>query len=187
MKTVIFIEGGYGRVVASTGVITEFAKNNDVSIITPYPEIFAQNPHIKRIYTPETSYLYEDVIKNAKYIRLEPYEMFEYYNEKKHLINCFNIQLNGKDEFIPPIMFFSKQEEIEAIEFINRSENQNGFILFQPWATPFDPYRSLNPIFAAQLALELNKKYKTYQISLPEQEPLLMITPMVNTSLKKIM
>lgn len=186
MKFIIFIDGGYGRVVASTGVITEFAKKNDVSIITPYTEIFSQNPHIKRVYTPETSYLYDDVIKDAKYIRLEPYEMYEYYNEKKHIVNCFNIQLNKKDEFIPPIMFFSKQEEIEAVEFINRQENQNGFILFQPWAAPFDPYRSLTPTFAAQLALELNKKHKTYQVSLPEQEPLSMITPIVNTPLKKI-
>ena len=58
--------------------------------------------------------------------------------------------------------------------------------MFQPWAAPFEPYRSLTPTFAAQLALELDKKYKTYQVSLPEQEQLPMITPIVNTPLKKI-
>lgn len=186
MKEVIKIDGGIGRVIALTGVITEYAKNseNEVNVITPYPELFFGNPYINRIYHIGHQYLFDDVIKDAKYIDLEPYNDYDYYNKQKHLIEVYAKQLLGKSEFIEPQIFLTKEELDKAKEFVGDKK----IILFQPFGSqggkfkienkdnikditfyPDPTNRSLNPLQAQDLAKELKKDFEVIQIRSPEQ------------------
>ena len=90
-KVVLFnINGGVGRCITFNGVIEEYKKLNpdtEINILTSYPDVFIGNPAIHRVYPFNTPYLFEDVISKMRYIEPEPYKMFEFYNEKKHIIN----------------------------------------------------------------------------------------------------
>jgi len=140
MKEIIQIDGGIGRVIALTGVITEYAKNskNEVNVLTPYPELFFNNPYINRVYNINHQYIFDDVIKDSKYINLEPYNDYDYYNKQKHIIEVYAKQLLGKSEFIEPQIYLTQNELNKAKEFVGDKK----IILFQPFGSMGGTYTS---------------------------------------------
>lgn len=178
MRRIIFhINGGIGRCICFTGVLNRFKELNpdvEVNVLTSNPEIFFNNPNINRIYPFNTPYLFEDVVSKMEYIEPEPYKMKEYYADKKHIINCFNIQINGEDEFIQSKIFFTDVEEQAAKEFVKKQKRE--VIFFQPFGkfggreVPDESRRSLQFEFAKSLALKLNVKYDLFLIKEDNQK-----------------
>ena len=64
--TVFHIEGGIGKNVAATAVITAYKKakpKRKIIVVSAWPEVWINNPHIARFYRiGNTPYFYQDVI-----------------------------------------------------------------------------------------------------------------------------
>ena len=66
-KYLIFhVEGGLGKNIASTAVVTHLKKkypDRRIIVVSPYPEIFLNNKYIYRVYRfGATPYFYDDYI-----------------------------------------------------------------------------------------------------------------------------
>ena len=68
--TVFHIEGGIGKNVAATAVITAYKKakpKRKIIVVSAWPEVWINNPHIARFYRiGNTPYFYQDVIKQNR-------------------------------------------------------------------------------------------------------------------------
>lgn len=158
MSKIINIDGGVGRCIAFTGAIKE-----PVDIICAFPMVFFNHPMVKRVYPPTTPYLY-DYIKDSDYIQPEPYIMKEYYREQKHIINCFNIEVNGSDEFNLPKIFLTEEEIAQAKISVDQKT-----ILFQPFGSKIGGKRTLSREYAQKIVDKLKEKgYRVILIDLTE-------------------
>lgn len=118
-KRIIFVvTGGIGRNIFATGVIRNLKKtypNKDIFVVCGTPEIFQNNPHIKRIYGfDKTQHLFEDYIfKNDETVVLdvEPYRHPEYLAGNKHIVECWCDLLKIPCDDVKPEMFFVKNEK----------------------------------------------------------------------------
>lgn len=160
-RKIIKIDWWLWRVIASTWVITEYAKKNDVSIITTRPLVFRGNPYIKSIHWIDDRRLYEDVIKWNDYIEIEPYTMPEYFNNREHIIKCINKQLTWNNKFIKPIIFTTEEEKI-----LNKEMFLDNTVLFQPFGSGVEnilwvdkTYRSMTIDFAEMVVNWLLEKW----------------------------
>ena len=204
MKKIIKIDGGIGRVIALTGVISEYAKQSkeEVDILTPYPDLFFGNPNLNRTYHISHQYIFDDVIKNSKYIEFEPYNDYDYYNKQKHLIEVGAKLLLGKKKFIEPQIHLSQEELDKAKKFVGDKK----IILFQPFGARGGKFkkkdkkgvhdytlitdksnRSLPHLDAQDLAKKLKKEgFEVIQIRTPDQYKLKDIGSLLQPSGKPL-
>jgi len=134
------IDGGIGRCLTATGAVKQFAeqhKNDEVNIVTGIPFCFEGLQGIERIYPIGTPFLYEDNIKKGDYLEPEPYNDSAYYLEEKHIATVFNKLLNGKEEFIQPILNLSENEKVIGKATVEQEEKktEKKMILIQPWGS----------------------------------------------------
>jgi ADP-heptose:LPS heptosyltransferase len=118
--------------------------------------------------------LFDDIISKQRYIEPEPYRMYEFYTEKKHVINCFNIELNDKDEYTQPKIYINESEDKNAQNFIKGQEKE--VVLVQPYASsggkgvPDETFRSLTIEFTERLIRKLQKDYKVFMLKGQDQK-----------------
>lgn len=136
------VDGGIGRVIASTGAIQEFAKQKQkegikVNVVSSFPQLFNGLDYINRVYNIGMPYLYEDYISKGEFIEPEPYNHYLYYKEQEHIATVFNFILNGKREFIQPSIVLTENELEEAKGFIEDLKKKEGkkILLVQPWGS----------------------------------------------------
>ena len=72
MKNIIFnIEGGIGKSIMATAVCEAIKKkypNDNLIVLTSYPEVFICNPHIYRCYNHnQLSYFYNEYIEDGNF------------------------------------------------------------------------------------------------------------------------
>lgn len=181
-KEIIQIDGGIGRCIDFTGVLKKYCeanKDKQVDVICPHADIFFNMPWINKVWPINTPYLFESAIQNARYIKPEPYDMYEYYTELKHITQCFDKQLNGEEEIIYPIINLTDGELKQAQQWIEQFKKETGkeIILFQPHGSsggkglPDESGRSLSDEFAAKLVKEINAtgKYEVFIIKNQDQ------------------
>ena len=178
-KEIIQIDGGIGRVIDFTGVLKKYCEKHpdtQVDVICPHADIFFNSPWLHKVWPINTPYLFETAIKDARYIKPEPYDMFEYYTEMKHITQCFDKQLNGEEEFVSPIINLTEGELKQAeMWYENFKKEQNKeVILFQPHGSsggkgspkadgtfdvmPDESGRSLNQVFAQKVVDRLKSE-----------------------------
>jgi hypothetical protein len=178
MKTVIFfLQGGVGKHIAATAVAENISKNypdRKLIVISPYPEVFLNNPFVYRVYRSNTvQYFYEDFIKNKDTIFLgnEVYQTNEYIVQNKHLIeswcNMFNLKYTNEN----PRLFLNDAEMIDVSKKYNRNKpilvlqtNGGGEGSGYSWS------RDLPPFLAQDIINNLKDKYHIYHISRPDQQ-----------------
>lgn len=136
------IDGGIGRVIASTGAVEQFAINKSkegikVNVVSSFPQLFNGIDAINRVYNIGMPYLYEDYISKGEFIEPEPYNHYLYYKEEEHLSTVFNFILNNKREFIQPKIVLTENELEEAKAFIDdlRKKENKKIMLIQPWGS----------------------------------------------------
>lgn len=166
------LNGGYGRVVSATGVVAELKKKNPekiINIVTSWPEIFINNPHINKCYSLNHEYLYDDHIAGTEYLEPEPYKLQGYITGDLHVVNGFAKELLGEDKFCEPELFLTETDLEQAKQFI--SQQPKPVILFQPFGSTGGKtvdgkriladtsYRSLPYEFAKELHDKLVEKY----------------------------
>ena len=121
-KYVIFqINGGIGKCIAATAVCAAIKKKyplHDLLVISGYPEVFLNNPNVKKsLAFGNMSYFYEDYVQGneIKVFLHDPYATTDFVKEEKHLIEIwcemFGIPYNG--EF--PELFMT-QREVESFQ-----------------------------------------------------------------------
>ena len=86
-------EGGLGKIIASTAIakaINEKYPERKLVVVTPWPEVYLNNPIVHRVYRPGAMpYFYQDYIKGKDTIvfKGEPYFNTGHLYNKQHLIS----------------------------------------------------------------------------------------------------
>ena len=124
---VVQLDGGIGRIICATSAIEILAKERKVIVLTSYPEIFWNNPNIYKVYSLSREYLWDDVIRHGEFRFPEPYYNHLFYNQKQHLIQSFDMLLNGGDgRFYNPKIYLSSDEVKWASDFIATRKKESG-------------------------------------------------------------
>lgn len=130
MIRILKIDGGIGRVICATGAIKkliDIEKQDEIIIITSWPEVFENNPHIFKLYKDgNIPYLFDDIIKYGYFCYPEPYHDHSYYNQKHHLIESFNHLISGIAEKIYPEIFLTQEEINFGLDVINKVKSASG-------------------------------------------------------------
>jgi len=128
MGNLIFnINGGIGKCIVATAVCSAIKKrypNDDLIVISGYPEVFINNPNVKKSFAfGNIAYFYQDYIdgKEIKAFLHDPYLTTDYIKETKHLIkiwcNLFDLEYNGEKPEIfltqREIDFFQRQVQVD--------------------------------------------------------------------------
>lgn len=122
MYSIFHIEGGIGKNIIATSVVSSLKKTDPkrkIIIVTNYPPVWFNNPNIDQIYTiGQTPNFYKNFIagKDVKIYRQEPFHTENYLLKKEHLILTWcrlcGVEWNGE----LPKLYFSPLE-LESIQF----------------------------------------------------------------------
>ena len=130
LSIIIQVDGGIGRVICSIPAIERLAQrepDRKIIIITTHPDVFKENPSIHRVYNLTSNYLWDDVIKHGEFVYTEPYYNYLYYTQKHHLIQAFDLLINGSEELETPTLYLTKEEVKwgeKLIEDIRKDHNK---------------------------------------------------------------
>ena len=174
---IFIVEGGLGKNIAATAVAEAINKNypdRKLIILTPYPEVFLNNPFVYRVYKSNAlQYFYIDFIKNKDTIFLgqEVYKSNQYVKENKHLIiswcEMYGIKYDGEK----PNIFLTNAELIHATQKFKR--NRESLILQSNGGPENNPSycwaRDIPQHLTANIINILKEKYHIFYISHPNQ------------------
>jgi len=136
MQKIIQIDGGIGRVLCTTHALNILSEQQEVIVLTTWPEVFFNNPNILKVYGLNREYIWDDVIRHGDFIYPEPYFKREYYTQEHHLSQAFNNILLNDSVFSFPKLYLSPQEMQWGKNFIIniRAQFPKHLILaFQPY------------------------------------------------------
>jgi hypothetical protein len=122
MKYVLFqINGGIGKCIAATAVCSAIKKKfpeRELIVVSGYPEVFLNNPNVKKSYAfGNISYFYQDYVegKEIEVLVHDPYLTTDGVKESKHLIeiwcDLYNLPYNNEK----PELFIT-QRELDAYQ-----------------------------------------------------------------------
>ena len=122
MKYVLFqISGGIGKCIAATAVCSAIKKkfsDRELIVVSGYPEVFLNNPNVKKSYAfGNVSYFYQDYVegKEIEVLVHDPYLTTDAVKESKHLIeiwcDLYNLPYNNEK----PELFIT-QRELDAYQ-----------------------------------------------------------------------
>jgi hypothetical protein len=134
MKIIFQIDGGIGKSIAATAVCRAIKRqypNDELIVLTGYPEVFICNPEIKVYGFNELRYFYEQNIDGQEYRILahNPYLETAFIKGGTHLIKVwcemFGIKYNGE---LPEIFINNREMNF----FTNMFAGQNLFASQKP-------------------------------------------------------
>jgi hypothetical protein len=131
---VVQLDGGIGRVICAIPAIEELAKKRRVIVLTSFPDVFLNNPHVYKTYNLNREYLWDDVIRHGEFLCPEPYFSHFYYNQEHHLIQSFNHLMTDNSNMAHANLYLSVEERKWAEEFVNLRRQEfkdRAIILFQ--------------------------------------------------------
>ena len=144
-KTIIYIDGGAGRVIAAIPALLKYHRlnpNKDWSVIIPaWDALLWSIPELQdRAYGADTKGLWDNVVKHADVIMTpEPYRIPGYFNQKLSLAEAFDFEINNTTDHSdlgPPILKFNKAEEkwaVNTIADIKQQQQKAKTIVIQPF------------------------------------------------------
>lgn len=180
MKTVFYIDGGAGRVIASIPALMKYHKNNpnsDWCIIVPaWHYLLWGIPELQdRVYDSDNKGLFENLLLDAQeFITPEPYQLPAYYRQEISLIEAFDVEINKTNDhkdLTPPTMIFNRAEKLWAESVMGEareSQKKGKTIVIQPFGRGAridngiiidDAARSLSPDAYIMLMKKLSLKY----------------------------
>lgn len=141
------VTGGIGRQIAFTALIPKLAEKEKIIILTPYPDIFENNPHVSRVLPMAMPYAWTDYIqkKDNEIFAPEPYFNTRFIHREIHLIQAFcevlGIEYNGS---MKPQINIAKFILNDAEKF--KIENKKFIITqFIGGQTPFSDFKCSIP------------------------------------------
>ena len=111
-------EGGLGKIIASTTIIKNIQEkypDHKIIVLTPWPEVYLNNPRIYRVYKSGiTPYFYRDYLEGRESIVLkgEPYFNTNHLYGRNHLIKSwcelYDLPFDGNTK---PELYFTIAEQ----------------------------------------------------------------------------
>ena len=94
-----FLNGGAGRMLCSIPALEKYEEESGdkdfIIVCEGGTDMFKGHPTLhKRAYDPWHKNLFESEIKHRQVVNPEPYQVWEYYNQKCNLSQAFDILLN---------------------------------------------------------------------------------------------
>lgn len=142
-STAFFINGGAGRMLCSIPALELFEKenpDNDFIIITEGGmDMYKNHPSLhKRCFEPGHKDLFSEKIKDRDCVSLEPYRIWEYYNQECSLAQAFDIQINNKGirDLPKPALHLNSDEEVRgfmSVKEIKEKTKKDKVVVFQPF------------------------------------------------------
>jgi|TARA_R100000152_G_C6778707_1_gene209580 hypothetical protein len=179
MASAIFhIEGGIGKNVAATAVVSAYKKANPkrkIIVVSAWPEVWIKNPDIARFYAiGNTPYFYQDVIrgKDVEVFPQDPYKTTDHITKKGHLIKNWCKMVGVKHNGEKPILNFNFREVEEGRAYVSQFADGRPTLLFQPFGGPGPdhqqhPYswtRDMHPNQAQELINKLASQYNIIHV-----------------------
>lgn len=145
MKTIFFIDGGAGRVIAAIPALIKYGRlnpNDDWAVlIGAWDFLFWGIPELQdRAYNLDTKGVFDNVVKNAdRIITPEPYRNPAYFRQEISLVEGFDREINlTKDhsDLGVPQMVFNITERAVATSTLNDLkgiQKKQRTVIFQPF------------------------------------------------------
>jgi len=95
MNIIFQIDGGLGKSIMATAmvkVIKKRYKNSNLIVVTAYPDVFLNNPHVDKLYrTDQINGMYLKYVKDqdCKVFVEDPYRHSDFITEKHHLFRTW--------------------------------------------------------------------------------------------------
>ena len=166
------IEGGLGKNIAATSLISSIKKKYDdrkLIMVASYPEIFLNFPDIERVYpTGNTPYFYQDYIedKDTLVFRHEGYFQNGHIKKEQHLIKSWCELLDIEYTGQTPVLLPNLVQQRMTIQW----QREKPIMLIQTNGGPLDDNRIYNwtrdmPMGIASLIVDqYSKDYHIIQI-----------------------
>lgn len=179
MYSIFHIEGGIGKNILATSVVSSLKKSEPerkIILVSAWPQVWFNNPDIEQIYPlGQVANFYKKFIKDkdCKIFRQEPYHHQDYITNKKHLIDVWCDLIGVKNDGQGPRLYFSPLE-LESI----RNKMLNGvtkpiFLLHTNGGgangRPYSWYRDLPQSNAIDIVNYFKNDYHIYQIGYEKQ------------------
>lgn len=116
MNIIFQIDGGLGKSIMATAivkVIKKHYKNSHLIVVSGYPDIFLNNPHVNECFTIDQmggAYLKYIQNKECKLFLSEPYHQNSYINKEKHLLETWCRLFDLEYENETPEIYLTKPE-----------------------------------------------------------------------------
>ncbi len=202
-KLVVVQEGGIGLAIVATGAIRKLREANpgaEITVVSPYTEIFYNNPHINYVYAPfPPGYLYERHCKDADEVfllrpdRIYTHALYRRENQHVSKVMLALLGISTYGENARPEMNFYEHELVEAQIFMSQF-GRPVVLIQQTGATspigPMEPFSMINDkswdvMSANKLVSMLKDRVQFIQVRLP-REPAIMDTYQITASTRKI-
>tara|TARA_B100002019_G_scaffold123507_1_gene106297 strand:+ start:2391 stop:3338 length:948 start_codon:yes stop_codon:yes gene_type:complete len=138
-----FINGGAGRVICSVPAFELYEQESTdkdfIIVCEGGTELFKGHPTLdQRTYDIWHKNLFKDQLVNRNIVSLEPYRIWEYYNQKCSLSQAFDIEINNKGirDLPKPTLQLSKHELLlgrQLTSEIKKTLNKQKIIVVQPF------------------------------------------------------
>jgi hypothetical protein len=193
-KTIIYIDGGAGRVIAAIPALLKYHRlnpNKDWNVVIPaWDALLWSIPELQdRTYGVDTKGLWDNVVSKADIILTpEPYRLPAYFRQEVSLVEAFDREINNttdhKDLGIP-ILAFNKAEEkwaANTIADIKQQQKKSKTIVIQPFGRGAtldrnDVIDSASRSLSAESYVELAKKLASrYNMVFFGEQPLQIVT-----------
>jgi hypothetical protein len=133
-KIFMLTDGGAGRIFCAIPALEHYALTHDNFHIITWAwdgdiksNFFVGNPILeKHTHNMDDEDLFTNIIKEGEVIKLEPYFISEYFNQKCSLAQAFDLEINGKHcigNKIPKI-YFNPSENTKSKEFIETLKHE---------------------------------------------------------------
>jgi hypothetical protein len=120
MYSIFHIEGGIGKNILATAVISSLKKSDPdrkIILVTAWPQVWFNNPNIESVYQfGQVANFYKNYIKDkdVKIFRIDPYSTEDFILNKDHLIKIWCKLIGVEWDQSSPKLYFSPLE----LEFI---------------------------------------------------------------------
>jgi hypothetical protein len=137
-----FMNGGAGRVICSIPAFEKYAETHDDFIIVCEggTDFYKGHPVLhNKVFDSWHKGLFEKEIKHRDCVSLEPYRLWEYYNQKCSLSQAFDILINGLQEprdLPKPTIVLNKIELLNgfnAVEEVKAVTGKDKIVVVQPF------------------------------------------------------
>lgn len=145
MKTIIYIDGGAGRVLAAIPALLKYNRlnpNSDWSIIIPaWDSLLWSIPELQdRTYGADTKGIWDTMISKCDVmLSPEPYRLPAYFKQEISLVEAFDREINkttDHSDLGAPVLKFNKAEEkwaVNTIADVKTQQQKAKTIIVQPF------------------------------------------------------
>ena len=172
------MNGGAGRVLSSIPAFEKKKKENPdddfIIVCEGGMEMFAGHPTLhKRAFDNWHKGLFDNYIKDRNCVTLEPYRIWEYYNQKASITQAFDIQMSNKgvrklDDPQIKLSSFEYAEGRNVVKEVREKSSKQRVIIFQPYGRSAQPVgddlidvggRSFRTVDVVKIVKKLQQKY----------------------------